>query len=47
MVSPTLMALPGQLQTENKTGIIFCPNAAGFDQKIEKIAKKLSKTHEK
>jgi hypothetical protein len=37
MVSPSVTAEPGQLQTKNTNYINICPNAAGLER--EKIAK--------
>jgi hypothetical protein len=35
ILSPSVIALPGQLQTNNST-YVFCPNAAGCSKKLRK-----------
>jgi hypothetical protein len=47
MMSPTVVALPGQLQTKNATSINFCPNAAGLGQKNCKNREKIVKNARK
>jgi hypothetical protein len=47
MVSPTVMAVPGQLQTKNAPHINFCPNAAGLGQKNCKNREKNAKNARK